>query len=943
MPKKTTFLVVACIILMCLCDSSIAQTKSIRGVVNSYSRVTGINAVTRSVTLNDASIFKQVELPDTVLLIQMTGIDSVGNVINNAGRYEFHIVTRVSDSTVTLQSTPGKYDTNELVQMIRVPSYVNANIDGTLTCKEWVWADGTGGVLALMVEGTLTFNADIDVSGLGFKGGKACETVYTGPCSKITEDGRNYPDASNLAGYKGEGAVTIDFFNPNDPKSKLKGYMPAWNGGGGGNGKWSGGGGGGNGNSGGMGGDQACSAHGFMDSDAYALYGNGGNSIKYGVITTSEHVFMGGGGGAGTGIGTAGSSGGGIVIIVAEKLQFNSNTTIGTPYAIKANGGLVENKVIDEGGAGGGGAGGTILLSVKDYGNIHAEIMGANGGNVNRRSCSDNDHSMGAGGGGSGGFMQISDDREKYKNWIDNQLLLTGGEAGSISISGAPCEIATGRQSGVFFGNFEVQLRGFLYNYLISPSDSVCYGEQVTIRASQPVGVTEDYSNYEWEFLSDDEWTKIEKTDETTLTVLKYTFTKDTDIRRTVISGIKDVSSRIKIKVRKPVSNNIIAPSDTTLCWREGELKIRGSMPTGGGGGPYDYEWEKLDDKGISWKPVGKAVDQDLFIELPESGGIQQYRRKVQSKHGCSSTSDTAVITVFPAIINKITPPKNSEVCGDTAKLLTGILTGGNGDYDRQWEYNTDKNNEKGWKNISKETDYQPDLRDLNDYGEYFFRRIVESGKESGVCIDTSNVVKIRFDRQPLPSDFYTITNGETGDLVDDKALKFQFTVDIEVIKPSYEGIWTWAWASIKENEREHPVYTIVGEPKITVINLEYERNTILWKVTNGVCLPDSFTVVIEVKDIIVYNGLSPNNDKKNDCFVIDGGENATSSELIIFDRYNNIVFKSSMSGNEIRNCTCWWDGRSSSGKELPSGTYYYHLILNKEKEKKGYVVLKRQ
>jgi gliding motility-associated-like protein len=75
------------------------------------------------------------------------------------------------------------------------------------------------------------------------------------------------------------------------------------------------------------------------------------------------------------------------------------------------------------------------------------------------------------------------------------------------------------------------------------------------------------------------------------------------------------------------------------------------------------------------------------------------------------------------------------------------------------------------------------------------------------------------------------------------------------------------------------------------------------------------------------------------------GAENASSSELIIFNRYNNIIYQSkSFRGNGDRDdndCTGWWDG-TASGKELPAGTYFYQLTLNGDRVYKGYVVLKK-
>jgi len=931
MPKKTTYFAIVCTILMCMCSSSIAQTKSIHGVINQYSRVLEINRMARTVTLEDASMFQQGDLRDTVLLIQMTGISVTGNDLGDktkgeAGTYEFHIVTHVSGSTVTLLTTPDIYNTNEFVQLIRVPSFKNATIDGILSCKQW--ESGTGGVLALMVEGTLIFNADIDISGRGFRGGKASNTPYSGPCSFNTTDRtnlRDYTEADDLAGNKGEGAVTVDYFNPNDPSSNLKGYWPTWNGGGGGNGKWSGGGGGGNYRGGGIGGDQACNVPGYVS-------GNGGNPIKYNEFKTSERIFMGGGGGAGTGEGTDGGNGGGIVIILAKKLQFNLNTVTGEPTVIKANGGSVDQR-IDKGGAGGGGAGGTILLSVQEYGDIRAQIRGGNGGSVNRITCSNTENSMGAGGGGGGGFMQISNDMSQLSNWDQaGRLQTNGGEAGRvITTGGASCQNSTGNFPGWYsLEKFQVQLKGFLNNYLTPLSDPVCYGEPVTIQASQPVGGTGIYTDYEWQSSEDHvHWVKLPAV---SLTKMEYSFFRDTYVRRVITSGTADYSTPILIKVYNDISNNTVAPADTTLCWRKEKLKIRGSMPTdGGGGGPYTFEWENLNDS----EEDNNTTNKDLFIQLQAGGGKQSYRRRAISHYGCFSSWSTAVFHVIPAIVNELAPPVNPDVCEVSTETLTGTLSGGYGThYYYKWEFTKDINNVKNWREISQQPDYHPVL-DLNDYGEYFYRRIVTSG----VCKDTSNVVKIRFDRQPELSEFEIRTNGQTGDQV----LKFLFTASLEVIQPIDAGIGRWEWSSTKDLQGEKPFFSPDDEPKTTVNNLKFNINTITWEVTNGVCSTVPVSVNIIVEDIIVYNALSPNDDGKNDCFFIDGGENATSSELTIFDRYNNVVFKSSMDSSEIRNCTCWWDGRSSSGKELPSGTYYFHLILNKEKEKRGYVVLKRQ
>ena len=933
--NKTTYRVFACAILITLCNSAMAQNAVSRitePVINRYARVTAINGLT--VTL-DADVSSMFAPADTVLLIQMTGIPQNGNITiyNNAGRYEFHIVTGVNGQDVTLKSAiaSNTFDpSDEFVQLVRVPSYKNAVIENQLTCEPWDKETGTGGVLALMVNETLTFNADIDVSGRGFKGGRAYTAEYDGPCSFNDEEETNWPDYPEsylYAGYKGEGAAAKDYFDPNDPNSNLKGYGKTWNGGGGGNGKWSGGGGGANGGYGGVGENQACGAPGYLEvSSGHILHGNDGFAISYGYVIQRERtlmrVFMGGGGGAGTGTGTAGGDGGGIVIIVAQNLHFNPNT------AIKANGNPVAGDPPAQAGAGGGGGGGSIFLSVKDYGDIRTEITGGNGGNVYREaSCSDNsgNYTRGAGGGGGGGLLFTS--KPLSSSWYNNinSFKKTGGNRGEIIRIGVCDYTSSPGEPGISLDNFQVQLRGFLHNYTFTPDTSVCNGVPVTIRASEPKGGTGSY-NYEWQSSADgNSWLPI---DNTNTPNLLYPFTEDIlYVRRVVTSGdVTDIGLHIQVNAYRAIINEI-APADTTFCWKE-TLTIRENIPTeGGGGGPYTYHWQ-----------VTKDNTEDIQTSTPNlsvslrASGIQTIQRQVISGKGCiSDWSEASVIHIQPEITGNTISPENQRVCGDTAGQLTGpVPAGGTGDYNYQWQVSP--NTRVDWTDIpndASDPSYLPgfvfpraDNPEL--YHDRYFRRYITSGE----CKSTSNEVMVRYDLQSSPS--HITVNDKTGD----DALRFLFSEKLYADAPEIgNGVWT-----SKNGELS---FDPPGEPSTTVNNLQIGVNTIYWTVSNGACVSPSDAVVIEVKNIIIPTGFSPNG--LNKCFVIKGVVGAESSELVILDRYNGIVFKSnSIEKNSPDECVGWWDGRNLMGKELPSGNYFYRLTLNGNKVYCGYVVLWR-
>jgi gliding motility-associated-like protein len=75
-----------------------------------------------------------------------------------------------------------------------------------------------------------------------------------------------------------------------------------------------------------------------------------------------------------------------------------------------------------------------------------------------------------------------------------------------------------------------------------------------------------------------------------------------------------------------------------------------------------------------------------------------------------------------------------------------------------------------------------------------------------------------------------------------------------------------------------------------------------------------------------IPNVFSPNNDGKNDIFYIPGlnKEIYSSSTIYIYNRWGNLVYQNKEFGLN----GSWWKGKDSTGKELPSDTYFYELVL---------------
>ena len=164
-----------------LLSGFVANAQMISGVVNDYAPVTAINAA--DVTVITTTGFAQ---GDEVIVMQMKGatVEQVntadyGNVVDyhSAGLYEYSSIASINGNIVTL-SCPlqNNYDVSAGVQLIRVSSHTDVEISGAVTALPW---DGSsGGVVAITASGTMTFNADINVSQQGFRGGEVLSLIH---------------------------------------------------------------------------------------------------------------------------------------------------------------------------------------------------------------------------------------------------------------------------------------------------------------------------------------------------------------------------------------------------------------------------------------------------------------------------------------------------------------------------------------------------------------------------------------------------------------------------------------------------------------------------------------------------------------------------------------------------------------------------------------------
>lgn len=86
-----------------------------------------------------------------------------------------------------------------------------------------------------------------------------------------------------------------------------------------------------------------------------------------------------------------------------------------------------------------------------------------------------------------------------------------------------------------------------------------------------------------------------------------------------------------------------------------------------------------------------------------------------------------------------------------------------------------------------------------------------------------------------------------------------------------------------------------------------------------------------------LYNGITPNGDGFNDVWIIDGVDSMANNLVIIFNRWGQEVWR----GENYNNRTVVWRGNNKANGELPSGTYFYTIQLERSSYK-GWIELTR-
>ncbi|GAA4097868.1 hypothetical protein GCM10022392_21850 [Mucilaginibacter panaciglaebae] len=315
----------------------------------------------------------------------------------------------------------------------------------------------------------------------------------------------------------------------------------------------------------------------------------------------------------------------------------------------------------------------------------------------------------------------------------NNKVMMIGTFCSSSAFGGACTtfnESAKG-STDMFLAEYS-QPKPIVNNVIVNPAN--CGGSAGTLQGSTPTGGIDTYT-YEWQRSTD----SLHYTEIFGETAKDYSPPAETGVvyyLRKVFSGpcvTPSLSNVLTVDPSKPltIQNNFIIPPTEPLsgCGGAGALHLNGSLPTGGGGGPYSYDWQMSFDT-VNWtalltSPVSTPSQQNL-------GAISYLRtfyvRRVVRIPGCNipSISPTMTFTAVARLDNiTIHATGATEFCnsGDPGTLTSDRSpTGGTGVYTYQWKSTTTND----FQNIPGATsaDYKPGVLTKTT----FFKREVLSG-----------------------------------------------------------------------------------------------------------------------------------------------------------------------------------------------------------------------
>jgi gliding motility-associated-like protein len=110
-----------------------------------------------------------------------------------------------------------------------------------------------------------------------------------------------------------------------------------------------------------------------------------------------------------------------------------------------------------------------------------------------------------------------------------------------------------------------------------------------------------------------------------------------------------------------------------------------------------------------------------------------------------------------------------------------------------------------------------------------------------------------------------------------------------------------------------------------------------------GKTITCNFNVIVDYEEleIEVTKVVTPDGDGQNDDWIVVNIEKFARNKVLVLDRWGSVIYQAS----GYNNSTMVWNGVSSNGVQVPTGTYYYVIevdFLHKHLKKSGFIELLR-
>jgi gliding motility-associated-like protein len=368
---------------------------------------------------------------------------------------------------------------------------------------------------------------------------------------------------------------------------------------------------------------------------------------------------------------------------------------------------------------------------------------------------------------------------------------------------------------------------------------------------------------------------------------------------------------------------SFVTPSSTACLGQPIQLLVSTT-----GTSPFTYQWKK--------NSVDISGETSASIELINPTSVDAGTYTCTITNGCGTITSAAITLTLVAKPNA--PIATGAGSCTPASVMLTASGGTNGNY-RWYEEGFDPDGFPTTDLISGEVNNSFTTPLLNNTTSYYVS-IVNGSCESNWVPVIATIGSAACNNQP-PVISATQTNIASGGLV---------TIDLALLVTDADNNVDLNSFEVTNAPTSGAIPNIVNG----ILTIDYAGNSFVGtdlltiKVCDllGACSQQILEIeVTEELAFEIYNAVSPNNDGKNDAFIIaniDKLPETQKNTVYIYNRWGSKVFEV----DDYNNSTNVFKGLNDSGNELPSGTYFYkikfHNTQSTPRKTQGYLVLKR-